>query len=207
MKFESVFYNFHSRKCIQNCLLPKWRPFCAWGDELRPLYMYWQYRPIHLSQRFHIHLTYRFCKADTYWNYMYSWCHRKAQVIAAQGDTEKAELRKQSKNVMTHQCQRIFKYVLYQIPFWKCSTRRSCGCLPYPRHKNGYQRSVSTMYLRIEKLIIFVVLLLTFLVEVIIRLYSIEIENVCSYKNLFKGVLVLKYLTTWAIAHKRKKYI
>ena len=25
---------FHSRKCIWNCRLPKWRPFCPGGDEL-----------------------------------------------------------------------------------------------------------------------------------------------------------------------------
>ena len=33
-KFESEFYHFHSRKCIWNCRLPKWRPFCSGGDEL-----------------------------------------------------------------------------------------------------------------------------------------------------------------------------
>ena len=34
VKLESKFYHFHSRKCIWNCRLPKWRPFCPWGDEL-----------------------------------------------------------------------------------------------------------------------------------------------------------------------------
>ena len=29
------FCHFHSRKCIWKCCLPKWRPFCPWGDELR----------------------------------------------------------------------------------------------------------------------------------------------------------------------------
>ena len=27
MKFESEYYNFHPRKCIWKCRLPKWRPF------------------------------------------------------------------------------------------------------------------------------------------------------------------------------------
>ena len=35
VKFESEYYHFHSRKCIWNCRLPKWRPFCPGGDELR----------------------------------------------------------------------------------------------------------------------------------------------------------------------------
>ena len=34
VKFESEFYHFHSRKCIWNCRLPKWRPFGPGGDEL-----------------------------------------------------------------------------------------------------------------------------------------------------------------------------
>ena len=34
VKFESEFYYFHSIKCIWNCRLPKWRPFCPGGDEL-----------------------------------------------------------------------------------------------------------------------------------------------------------------------------
>ena len=34
MKFESEFYHFHSRKCLWNCRLPKWRPFFPVGDEL-----------------------------------------------------------------------------------------------------------------------------------------------------------------------------
>ena len=37
VKLESEFYNFHSRKRIWNCRLPKWRPFCPGGDEL----MHW----------------------------------------------------------------------------------------------------------------------------------------------------------------------
>ena len=35
VKFESEFYHFHSRKCIWYCRLPKWRPFCPGGDELK----------------------------------------------------------------------------------------------------------------------------------------------------------------------------
>ena len=35
VKFKSEFYHFHSRKCFWNCCLPKWRPFCPGGDELR----------------------------------------------------------------------------------------------------------------------------------------------------------------------------
>ena len=31
VKFESEFYHFHSRKCIWNCRLPKWRPYCPGG--------------------------------------------------------------------------------------------------------------------------------------------------------------------------------
>ena len=34
VKFESEFHHFHSRKCIWNCRLPKWQPFCSRGDEL-----------------------------------------------------------------------------------------------------------------------------------------------------------------------------
>ena len=34
VKFKSEFYHFHSRKCIGNCRLPKWRPFCPGRDEL-----------------------------------------------------------------------------------------------------------------------------------------------------------------------------
>ena len=30
-EFESEFYHFHSRKCIWNCRLPKWRSFCPGG--------------------------------------------------------------------------------------------------------------------------------------------------------------------------------
>ena len=37
-KFESEFYHFHSKKCIWNCRLPKWRPFCPGGDELMELW-------------------------------------------------------------------------------------------------------------------------------------------------------------------------
>ena len=39
VKFESEFYRFHSRKCIWNCRLPKWRPFCSGGDELMRRHM------------------------------------------------------------------------------------------------------------------------------------------------------------------------
>ena len=35
VKFESDFYRFHSRKCNWQCRLPKWRPFCPEGDELK----------------------------------------------------------------------------------------------------------------------------------------------------------------------------
>ena len=35
VKFESEFYHFYSRKCIWNCRLPKWRPFCPDGDKLK----------------------------------------------------------------------------------------------------------------------------------------------------------------------------
>ena len=34
VKSKSEFYHFHWRKCIWNCRLPKWRPFCPGGDEL-----------------------------------------------------------------------------------------------------------------------------------------------------------------------------
>ena len=34
VKLELEFYYFHSRKCVWKCRLPKWRPFCPWGDEL-----------------------------------------------------------------------------------------------------------------------------------------------------------------------------
>ena len=34
VKFELEFYHFQSRKCIWNCRLPKWWPFCPRGDEL-----------------------------------------------------------------------------------------------------------------------------------------------------------------------------
>ena len=34
VKFESEFYHFHSRKCIWNCRLPKWRSCCPRGDEV-----------------------------------------------------------------------------------------------------------------------------------------------------------------------------
>ena len=34
VKFESEFHHFHSRKCIWNCGLSKWQPFCPGGDEL-----------------------------------------------------------------------------------------------------------------------------------------------------------------------------
>ena len=35
VKYESELYHFHWRKCLWNCRLPKWRPFCPGGDELR----------------------------------------------------------------------------------------------------------------------------------------------------------------------------
>ena len=34
VKLELEFYDFHSRKCIWNCCLPKRCPFCSGGDEL-----------------------------------------------------------------------------------------------------------------------------------------------------------------------------
>ena len=34
VKFELEFFHFHSRKCIWNCCLRKWLPFCPGGDEL-----------------------------------------------------------------------------------------------------------------------------------------------------------------------------
>ena len=34
VKYESEFYNFHSRKCNWKCRLPNWQPFCPGGDEL-----------------------------------------------------------------------------------------------------------------------------------------------------------------------------
>ena len=34
VKFESEFCHFHSRKCVWNCRLPIWRPFCQGRDEL-----------------------------------------------------------------------------------------------------------------------------------------------------------------------------
>ena len=34
VKFGSEFCHFHSRKCICNCPLQIWRPFCQGGDEL-----------------------------------------------------------------------------------------------------------------------------------------------------------------------------
>ena len=38
VKFESEFYHFQSRKCNWKCHLPKWRPFCPGGDELKDLF-------------------------------------------------------------------------------------------------------------------------------------------------------------------------
>ena len=35
VKFKSEFYHFHSRKCIWNCHLPNWQPFCPGEDELK----------------------------------------------------------------------------------------------------------------------------------------------------------------------------
>ena len=34
VKLEWEFFHFHSRKCIGNCRLPKWRPLCPGGNEL-----------------------------------------------------------------------------------------------------------------------------------------------------------------------------
>ena len=34
VKFEFEFCHFHSRTCILNCRLPKWRPFCPVGFEV-----------------------------------------------------------------------------------------------------------------------------------------------------------------------------
>ena len=34
VKMESEFYHFHCRKCIWNCPLPNWQPFCPGKDEL-----------------------------------------------------------------------------------------------------------------------------------------------------------------------------
>ena len=41
VKFKSEFYHFHWRKCIWNCHLPIWRPFCPGGEELK--YSWWVY--------------------------------------------------------------------------------------------------------------------------------------------------------------------
>ena len=35
VKLGLEFSNFHSRKCIWKCCLPKWGPFCPGGDELK----------------------------------------------------------------------------------------------------------------------------------------------------------------------------
>ena len=34
VKFESGYDHFQSRKCIRNCRLSRYRPFCPWGEEL-----------------------------------------------------------------------------------------------------------------------------------------------------------------------------
>ena len=39
VKFESELYHFRSWKCIWKCLLPKWRPFCPGGDELKHVHL------------------------------------------------------------------------------------------------------------------------------------------------------------------------
>ena len=44
VKFELESYHFHSRKCIWNCRLPKWRPFCSGGDEL--IYIFTMKMPV-----------------------------------------------------------------------------------------------------------------------------------------------------------------
>ena len=46
-KIESEFYHLHSRKCIWNCRLPKWRPFCPgwrWVNHLfvKPSFLQFQ---------------------------------------------------------------------------------------------------------------------------------------------------------------------
>ena len=35
MKFASKFHHFHSKKCIWNCHMSKWQPFCPGIDELK----------------------------------------------------------------------------------------------------------------------------------------------------------------------------
>ena len=35
VKDESEFYHFHTTKYIWKCRLPKWRPFCQWGQGLK----------------------------------------------------------------------------------------------------------------------------------------------------------------------------
>ena len=37
VKFEFELYNFHSRKCIWKCCLPKWQPFCPGGYKFKSL--------------------------------------------------------------------------------------------------------------------------------------------------------------------------
>ena len=41
VKFESESYYFQSSICIWNCHLPKWRPFCPGGDELKSFQPVW----------------------------------------------------------------------------------------------------------------------------------------------------------------------
>ena len=49
VKFETEFYHFHLKKCIWNCRLPKWRPYCPGGDEVHGDAKAWRsfphYRP------------------------------------------------------------------------------------------------------------------------------------------------------------------
>ena len=59
VKIKSIFHLFHSRKCIWYCHLPKWRPLCPGGDDLKstwvitvfktPYVTYWRYNIFPLS--------------------------------------------------------------------------------------------------------------------------------------------------------------
>ena len=63
VKFKAEFYHFHSRKCIWNCRLPKWRPFCPGGEELRG------------SSLIIIDMLYAICCYN-------EWCYKKTQCRA-----------------------------------------------------------------------------------------------------------------------------
>ena len=61
VKFELKFFHFHSRKCIWNCRLPKWRPFCPGVDELNKSVVLcgkWQF--FHILQK--IKIWYEVCR-------------------------------------------------------------------------------------------------------------------------------------------------